>query len=881
MIASFILFSATVCFAQFAGGSGTEDDPYLIETAVHLDSVRNHLDYHFLQIADIDLNVPPWNTGEGWEPIGVWIEDNHPDNRQFSGSYNGNSFVINGLYINRASNIQALFSSLSQAVVENVSMENVDISGESVISSLVANAVNNTIIKNCYGTGNVNGNDIVGGLVGRNAGGSIIKNSYSNCTVEGITRIGGLTGINQTNSIIINSFNLGNVVGENNIGGLLGVNYGSDIYNSFNNGNIVGNNRVGGLVGRNVLAVYPRNPHIENSYNTGEVNGFSEVGGLVGTNYHGIITNCFNYGIVTGNFYYGGLVGWQTEGITTHSYWDIEASGLFTSASGEGRTTEEMTYPYHENTYVDWDFEEVWYPDIAYEINNGYPYLQWQTGGIDLSIFVYTNIEVVDAEIILYYSESCYVNILTNLNIGWNEFEFDNVPNYGAIEQWYASARAIGYGGEIYHILTYNNFEYNSETRRWENNDIEFAFENKRFHNDYNWVSFPRLNREGNEPVEAISEVLTAIYPTYTGLLMEYFDDSYVIYDGINWDPEEYPLRSSDGVIIHIAPEVDSFRVYVVDEEATRLSGGTTITLNEGINYIGYWVPNSQRKDDAFGEHWDKVEWMKYETWYFDRQEYPDGRNQSQPVPSTRRHPLHYGEGYIVYVNEEIPNFGWNVDSGEMAETYHKEEPRYFTVEKDFHYQAIDVLDIPSDVIEIGVFQNRACVGAVVVQEPAEQILVYSDPGIPLTFELITERGSRTTVTHYGILDPVSGRYRYGQLTGGINQHSIISFVQGERFAEDEISTASVVLHKNYPNPANPETTFSFTLAHKQDVELTVYNIRGQKVRTLYEGSADEGAHSIVWDGKDTRGRVVSSGVYFYKLKTHDIELTEKMILLK
>lgn len=68
IIVTVLLFFSlvTMAHAQFAGGSGTAEDPYLVATADHLNNVRDHLNKHFLQTADIDIGVPPWNEGEGW-----------------------------------------------------------------------------------------------------------------------------------------------------------------------------------------------------------------------------------------------------------------------------------------------------------------------------------------------------------------------------------------------------------------------------------------------------------------------------------------------------------------------------------------------------------------------------------------------------------------------------------------------------------------------------------------------------------------------------------------------------------------------------------------------------------------------------------------------
>jgi len=66
LIIAFFMFIVTSLSGQFGGGQGTEQDPWQIATADHLDNIRYHLENHFIQTADIDLGVPPWNENEGW-----------------------------------------------------------------------------------------------------------------------------------------------------------------------------------------------------------------------------------------------------------------------------------------------------------------------------------------------------------------------------------------------------------------------------------------------------------------------------------------------------------------------------------------------------------------------------------------------------------------------------------------------------------------------------------------------------------------------------------------------------------------------------------------------------------------------------------------------
>jgi len=88
-------------------------------------------------------------------------------------------------------------------------------------------------------------------------------------------------------------------------------------------------------------------------------------------------------------------------------------------------------------------------------------------------------------------------------------------------------------------------------------------------------------------------------------------------------------------------------------------------------------------------------------------------------------------------------------------------------------------------------------------------------------------------------------------------------------------------LHANYPNPFNPITTIGYSLPHRADVELAVYNILGRKVTTLVDEDMPAGYHSVQWDGTDVKGCEVSSGIYFYRIKAGDYAESKKMLLLK
>ncbi|GEM_PF-1129347 len=88
-------------------------------------------------------------------------------------------------------------------------------------------------------------------------------------------------------------------------------------------------------------------------------------------------------------------------------------------------------------------------------------------------------------------------------------------------------------------------------------------------------------------------------------------------------------------------------------------------------------------------------------------------------------------------------------------------------------------------------------------------------------------------------------------------------------------------LDQNYPNPFNPSTTIRYALPETSPVKLLIFDLNGRQVKTLVEGVQSAGQHQVVWDGKDDVGRTVTSGVYFYRLRSGNVVLTKKMLMMK
>jgi len=387
-----ILFFNSILFADGVQptGNGTEADPYLVETLDNLLWISTNWwdqwDKHFIQTADIDAtDTINWNEGEGFSPIGTSVY--HP----FTGTYNGQDHIIDGLFINRpTSDNQGLFGYTWEGSIEDLGVTNVDITGQNEIGGLMGFNYNTNPI-NCYSTGIVNGSGTnTGGLVGENC--SNIVNCYSLCSVSGNDQVGGLIGYNQQTPFIRNCYSSGDVSGFSNVGGLVGVNSVSTISECYSSGSVSGTGSIGGLIGCSGSGSI-----VCNCYSSATIYASLQyIGGMIGFASYSTVNNCYSIGYVSGTENgIGGFLGHNTHSDISNSFWDVETSGIDIGSGGgyytvvTGKTTAEMK---NAATFTDtstvgleepWDFvgnpnndnanEDYW--NIDGTTNSGYPFL--------------------------------------------------------------------------------------------------------------------------------------------------------------------------------------------------------------------------------------------------------------------------------------------------------------------------------------------------------------------------------------------------------------------------------------------------------------------------------------------------------------------------
>ncbi|MCA1802617.1 MAG: T9SS type A sorting domain-containing protein [Rhodothermaceae bacterium] len=304
--------------AQYAGGSGSVNNPYLVSSADQLDAVRENLEAHFKLIAHINLGEAPWNEEEGWNPIGS-------GSNPFKGSFDGNGFSILNLTIDRQDeNNQGLFGYTNGAVLKNLELLNVNISGAVYTGAVVAQSR-----ASFY-----DGIEVMGSITGKNNTGGAFGNNYQDHIHKVITNV--------------------NVSGTTSIGGLSGGQFGSQIRHSGSDGSVTGSNHVGGFIGSNNGS----NTSLADSYSHASVTGTTDVGGFAGYHQTGIIVRCLSTGSVSNTS--GGFVGTVTSGYINYSFWDTQRSGAATSEGGPGVAGFDTQQMKTKDSYRAFNFIHIW-----------------------------------------------------------------------------------------------------------------------------------------------------------------------------------------------------------------------------------------------------------------------------------------------------------------------------------------------------------------------------------------------------------------------------------------------------------------------------------------------------------------------------------------
>ncbi|MCB5259631.1 MAG: T9SS type A sorting domain-containing protein [Candidatus Cloacimonadaceae bacterium] len=176
---------------------------------------------------------------------------------------------------------------------------------------------------------------------------------------------------------------------------------------------------------------------------------------------------------------------------------------------------------------------------------------------------------------------------------------------------------------------------------------------------------------------------------------------------------------------------------------------------------------------------------------------------------------------------------------------------------------------------EIAVFVDEECKGAAVIKDGEVQLNAYitniTDPSEELKemeFRMyFPGKTASTNVLNYSVLNPQAGTFASRKVKLGATEIPPLPL--------------STRLYQNYPNPFNPETLIQYDLKDDGQVVIDIYNLKGQKVRSVVNNVKNAGSYTEIWDGTNNNSKQASSGVYFYRMHAHNQTMTNKMLLLK
>ena len=320
-------------------------------------------------------------------------------------------------------------------------------------------------------------------------------------------------------------------------------------------------------------------------------------------------------------------------------------------------------------------------------------------------------------------------------------------------------------------------------------------------------------------------------------------------------------LSSKNGYYVKVAKSAD--KIYF----RGKVLADASVSLSAGWNLISYYPDYDLNIEDAFADliSSDNLRYViGFDQGALVYEPNAAGSNTLNVLKPTR--------GYWVEVNQAVSSFSFPAQaqaSGKLAVNH--------------PIRHSDVKPTPSFMFLKGKITGEYTVGDVVK--------VVSEGGKTVGAVGITSGGMLRN-------SPVYGDDFTTEETDGLKAGELLTFIYDGDTLSSEIQFNSMshrdielefeaplpstfALHQNYPNPFNPVTTIRYDVPDNGLVRIIIYDLTGRKIRTLVDGISTPGRYAITWNGTDDFGQSVSSGMYFYRMKSTDFQSVKKLMLLK
>ena len=358
--------------------------------------------------------------------------------------------------------------------------------------------------------------------------------------------------------------------------------------------------------------------------------------------------------------------------------------------------------------------------------------------------------------------------------------------------------------------------------------------------------------------------------------------------------PIGYKVQFNPG--IHPTPVV--INGFKANPRTTPVSWVVSVNVNGQMqpfeNWVGYFddagmSSRTVRAGDALssylpGSHrfkyLDYVHTIKTRTWGTCRMSEAFG---SPWIIDPNTYTFSEGDMAVLMLLPDAPQeMYWKAPLG-SAQPRERPQATAFVYEEKLDYTPVFLEFDPDDMPdEVGLYVNGVCQGAAVVDSSLVDVCLYlgdAKSSGELQIMFYNEGKGPKAAQAWKTYNPESMLFEDTVLrTDQIGKFAFLSFNHKEGDSPVPLVTG---LSANYPNPFNPSTKISFTLARDMQARLEIYNLRGQKVKTLNDAELRKGKHIVEWDGRDENNRRVSSGIYLYRLSTPDKSYVHKMMLMK
>ena len=420
-------------------------------------------------------------------------------------------------------------------------------------------------------------------------------------------------------------------------------------------------------------------------------------------------------------------------------------------------------------------------------------------------------------------------------------------------------------------------------------------------HAGWDWISFPRLIRDVNDPDYPDASYLAVTALTHRIMPEDYFsfdknqmvnlppntpigNEVYIDWkvSSQSWIPKpNYELsyvKSTRGEKILIGPANSDHYLFFY---GTILDATQPVNLyagNDKENWVGYFLPETQDPLDALSNIFPYLKSIQAEKWAG----YNAGTEAKPDWIMSKPTPLRYGDMLILKTYQNIA-FTWHRagnpfgTNDAIAQATHYS----YTTTADYtsFFIAYDTLNPP---LEIGAYVNDTCVGACAVNSSDTlafiQGYLQGNSGDSVVFENYygTKSTEKTRIRSYYVESQGETQMRKRAIKIGENKDFyLVSFQKPKQ----HVLQTPDILFSIQPNPVSEKLNITYNIPVKSNIKLSVYNMQGQQLAVILQGVRDKGNYSFMWDLKYINGLKLKKGIYLLQFSTGSASSVKKVIV--